>query len=409
MSDSPKREPQIEEEFDFELGKSRNLLGFNPQPNGLPIITDESAIFMDFETLENFMKIALEAYGVPKKDAQIVSDVLIDADKHGIDSHGIGRLKLIYCDRIKAGILNPETEIEIVKETPTTAVIDGHNGMGHVVSQYAVDMAIEKAKQYGLGMVVCRNSTHFGNCGYYCRRMIDSGMIGMVTTNARPSIAPTFSVEPMLGTNPLTFCAPSDEEFPWILDCGTSIVQRGKIEMYGRADKDLPSGLVIGTDGEYRTDTKQILKDLPLKKAACCPIGGMGELTGGYKGYGFATFVEIMSSCLQAGNQMHDLTGVDEKGNKIPIELGHSFLCINPEFFLGLDTCKAGVADITRKLRAAEKVPGCDKIFTHGEKEYLANKERMAAGGIMIPTGLQKAMTQLRDEKNLEFKFDWDQ
>ena len=159
--------------------------------------------WVDFEVMESFMKDCLVKSGVPEADAEIVSDVLIESDKRGIDSHGIGRLKPIYIDRIDWGILNPVTKVDVVKETPTTAVLDGNNGMGHVVGKQAMQMAIDKAKENGLGMVAVRNSTHYGIAGYYSLMACENGMIGITGTNARPSIAPTFGVENMLGTNPL--------------------------------------------------------------------------------------------------------------------------------------------------------------------------------------------------------------
>ena len=192
--------------------------------------------WISFDTMEHFMVDVFKGVGVPEKDAKICAEVLITADKRGIDSHGIGRLKPIYYDRIKGGIQNPVTKLEVVREGPTTAVIDGHDGMGQVISKRAMTMAIKKAKKYGLGMVTVRNSTHFGIAGYYALMAVEAGMIGITGTNARPSIAPTFGVENMLGTNPLTFGMPTDEEFPFMLDCATSIIQRGKIEVYERIE-----------------------------------------------------------------------------------------------------------------------------------------------------------------------------
>ncbi|MDD2324313.1 MAG: Ldh family oxidoreductase, partial [Bacteroidales bacterium] len=206
--------------------------------------------YIDFDTLQRFMTDVLTGAGVPPDDAAICAEILIEADKRGIDSHGINRLKPIYYNRIKEGILNPVTEIEIVREGPATAVLDGHDGMGHVISKKAMQMAIEKARIYGIGMVVVRNSSHYGIAGYYGLMAEKQGMIGITGTNARPSIAPTFGVENMLGTNPLTFVMPSDEPFPFFLDCATSVIQRGKIEFYARAGKETPDGLVIGNDGK---------------------------------------------------------------------------------------------------------------------------------------------------------------
>ena len=214
-------------------------------------------VWIPFEKLESFMKDVLMASGVPESDAQIVSDVLITSDKRGIDSHGIGRLKPIYIDRIDAGILNPVTKIEIIKDEKACVTIDGHNGMGHVIAKKAMEMAIRKAEEYGLGMAVVRNSTHYGIAGYYATMATEKNMIGITGTNARPSIAPTFGVENMMGTNPLTFALPTDEAFPFVLDCATSVTQRGKIEVYGRAGKDLPHGWVIDENGNGAASEKK--------------------------------------------------------------------------------------------------------------------------------------------------------
>lgn len=197
-------------------------------------------VWVDFDLLERFMVDVFKSVGVPAEDAKICANVLITSDKRGIDSHGIGRLKPIYIDRIREGTQKPVTEFEIVKESPTTAVVDGHDGMGHVIAYKSMKIAIEKARKFGMGMVAVRNSTHYGIAGYYPLMAIEAGMIGITGTNARPSIAPTFGVENMLGTNPLTFGMPTDEEFPFVLDCATSVAQRGKIEVYGRASKEIP-------------------------------------------------------------------------------------------------------------------------------------------------------------------------
>ena len=195
--------------------------------------------------MEEFMVKVLANAGVPTDDAKIIADVLIQADKLGFDSHGVNRLKPIYLDRIKDNILNPVTDLKILREGPTTAVIDGQNGMGHVISVNAMRMAIEKARKYGMGMVAVRNSTHYGFAGYYALMAAKENMIGITGTNARPSIAPTFGVENMLGTNPMTFGIPTDEPFPFLLDCATSVTQRGKIELYAREGKEMPQGWVI--------------------------------------------------------------------------------------------------------------------------------------------------------------------
>src|SRR6056297_298527 len=367
----------------------------------------EDFVWVDFDLLERFMTDAFEAIGIPREDAAVSADVLITSDKRGIDSHGIGRFKRIYIDRINDGILNTKTNFEVVKDGKTTAVVDGHNGMGHVIGKKSMQMAIDKAKEHGMGMVAVRNTTHYGIAGYYSLMAIENGMIGITGTNARPSIAPTFGVENMLGTNPLTIGFPTDEEFPFVLDCATSVSQRGKIESYSRLGKDLPEGWVLGKDGKSKTDSTQVLKDLIAGTAALAPLGGIGEETGGYKGYGYATVVEVLSAALQDGKYLKDLLGYDEKGNKIPYPLGHFFIAIDIEAFLGLDVFKRVAGDIMRKLRNSERMPEADKIYTAGEKEHEAWLFRKHKGA-RVDTKLQQEIIEVRDKYNLPYTFDFE-
>ncbi|PJJ26897.1 Ldh family oxidoreductase [Lacrimispora celerecrescens] len=360
---------------------------------------------VDWKTITDFVVDAFKGYGIPEEDAKVCADVLLESDKRGIESHGVNRFKPIYLDRIKAGIQNPVTNFEIVKETKTTAVVDGHDGMGQVIGVKSMNMAIEKAKEYGMGMVVARNSTHYGIAGYYATMASQAGCIGITGTNARPSIAPTFGVENMLGTNPLTFGMPTDEEFPFVLDCATSITQRGRIEYYSRIGKSTPSGMVIGRDGQPQTDSDQILSDLNTGKAALAPLGGIGEELAGYKGYGYATVVEILSAALQQGNFLRALTGIGEQGEKIPFHLGHFFIAIDTEAFMGLDSFKKTCGDILRDLRGSVKAPGEDHIYTAGEKEYLVWQERKNSG-VPINDAVQKELIKIRDELGLsQYRF----
>ena len=366
----------------------------------------EDIVWIDFDKMEKFMVDVFKGLGVPEEDAIICADLLITADKRGIDSHGVNRLKPIYFDRIKAGIQSPVTHFEIVREGPATAVVDGHDGMGHVISKKAMAMAIEKARNYGLGMVAVRNSTHYGIAGYYSLMAIEAGMIGVTGSNARPSIAPTFGVENMLGTNPLTFGIPTDEEFPFVLDCATSITQRGKIEAYDRLGKEIPEGWVIDENGKSRTDTHQILHDLVNGTAALTPLGGIGEETGGYKGYGYATVVEILSAALQGGSFLKMLLGV-ENGKSVPYHLGHFFIAIDISASIGLESFKKTTGDILRELRSSKKMPGQSRIYTAGEKEHLIWLERKEKG-IPLNKILQKEIVQMRDQLRLvqyEFPF----
>ena len=284
---------------------------------------------VDWKTITDFVIDAFVGYGIPRADAAICADVLLESDKRGIESHGVNRFKPIYLDRIKAGIQNPVTEITVVKETETTAVLDANNGMGQVVGHRAMSMAIEKAKKYGMGSVAVRNSCHYGIAGYYASMATKAGCIGMTGTNARPSVAPTFGVEGMFGTNPFTIGIPTDEPFDFMFDCATSITQNGKIEYYERIGENVHPGTIIGIDGEpVEGDAGVALKRIRNGSAALTTLGGIGEALGGYKGYGFAMAVELLSAVLSDGSYGKDLDGKDENGNIRPYHLGHYFIAI---------------------------------------------------------------------------------
>ena len=227
----------------------------------------EETQLIPVDVIHRFMMDVLQGLGTPPEEAQICAEVLITSDVRGIESHGVGRLKYYY-DRIKAGVQNTHTEFEVVQESETTAVVDGHHGMGHVIAYRAMRLAMDKARQVGLGAVAVRNGTHFGIAGYYPLMAAQEGMVGFTFTNARPAIAPTFGTEPMLGTNPIAFAAPSDMDFPFSFDGATAISQRGKIEVAMRAEKPVPEGWVIDAEGQPLTDPAAIMAGLDKATAA---------------------------------------------------------------------------------------------------------------------------------------------
>lgn len=365
-----------------------------------PAPSDGSAI-LDFDFMKTFMKDVFESYGLPPERAETSADVLVEADRRGIHSHGLGRLKPIYCDRMDAGILRPSAPIDFISETDTTALLDGNLGTGLYVGPYAMNIAIEKAKKHGVGFVAVRNSTHYGIAGYYALMATKAGCVGMTGTNARPSIAPTYGVQPMLGTNPLCFGIPSDEKFPFVIDCATSINQRGKIEKYAREGVETPRGAVIDNEGVQRTDTVGILKDLVSGKCALTPLGGAGVDLAGYKGYGWATVVELLSTAFQSGPFGKDISGVDPKsGEKKPMPLGHCFLAIDVEALCPLQTFQENTGSFLRALRASKKSPkGPGQIWTAGEVEHDAFLAQTEQGGMKVPKSLLNDMLELRDNR----------
>jgi L-2-hydroxycarboxylate dehydrogenase (NAD+) len=368
---------------------------------------EQTIVYASLESMKEFMRLGFIAAGVPGDDAAICAEVLIESDKRGIDSHGVGRFKPIYIDRIKAGIQNPVTNFEVVRESASTAVIDGHDGMGQVIGVKAMQMAIEKCRKYGTAMVAVRNSTHYGIAGYYPLMAIDQNMICITGTNARPSIAPTFGVENMLGTNPLTIGFPTDEEFPFLIDCATSITQRGKIEHYARTGQTMPEGWVLDSFGNAVTDPETALSGLIDGSCALSPLGGIGEDLGGYKGFGYAVVVEVLSAALSGGIFLKALSGISQSGAKQPYHLGHFFIVADIAAFTDPAQFKKSAGDIMRQLRASKKAKGYERIFTAGEKEHLAWLERREKG-IPINRGVRQSLTAVRDEYNIAFSFPWE-
>ena len=368
--------------------------------------TEQPYVLVPVVQLESFMRDVFTSCGVPADDADICAAVLMASDLRGIESHGISRLKMYY-ERIKSGILKPITQLETVRESATTALVDAHHGMGMVAAYKSMQLAIDKAHHHGMGSVAVRNSSHFGIDGYYPLMAVEAGMIGMSFTNARPAIAPTFGVQPMLGTNPIAFGAPSDEPFPFLFDAATSITQRGKIEVHARIEKPIPDGWVIDNNGTFIHDPAKTLADLTTETAALLPLGGAGELLGGHKGYGLATIVEILSAALQNGAFLYGLTGVGPDGRQKPHGLGHFFMAIDIQAFTDLDLFRKTTGDILRELRAARKAPGQDRIYTAGEKEFEMEKT-IRKNGVAIPPNLQRELIQIQHELELtqyEFNF----
>ncbi len=360
---------------------------------------------VDYLELERFMKEGFVALGVPEEDAGTCASVLIESDLRGVESHGIGRFKM-YVDRIKDGILMPVTKETVVKETENTAVIDGNHGMGHVIAHRAMSLAIKKARECNVGMVGVRNSTHFGITGYYPAMAVRENMMGLAFSNARPSVAPTYGVEPVIGTNPISCGAPTDEEYPFLLDIATSTTQRGKIEVYAREGKPTPKGLTIDREGKEPTDSIELLQTLVKGTASLLPLGGIGEELGGHKGYGLGVMVEILCASLTGGSFGKALTGF-ENGKPAFHRLGHFFVAVNIESFVPLPVFRSITGSIMREIRESAKMPGKRKIYLAGEKEFDTIKTRRQEG-IPVNPPLQKIMKDLTHDlglKGFDFPF----
>lgn len=326
--------------------------------------------------------------GVPPGDAAVCADVLVTADIWGIESHGIAHLPMYY-DRIRSGIQKPVTLSRLVSDRAATAVIDGGNGMGMVVARQAMNLAIHKARQHGIASVAVSDSSHFGVAGYYARMACEQGMIGISVTNAQPAIAPTHGSSPMLGTNPIAVGVPTDEPFPFLFDASTSVVARGKLEIAAREQTPVPDGWTVPCS--KGAPPRNLDHAIDLGQAALLPLGGLGELFGGHKGYGLAAVVEILCTALQNQQEHAPLSHVDHHGFR---RVGHCFTAINVEHFVPLAAFRSTAGSMMRDLRRSPKLPGQTRIFTAGEKEY-ENSLRVRERGIALSAPVLRSLRDL--------------
>lgn len=310
---------------------------------------------------------------VPDKYTHVCADVLINADELGFKTHGLSRLGY-YIKRIKDGVINTNATPEIVRDNKSCVTIDGHNALGQIVGKYAMNQAIEKANQHGISCVAVKNSSHYGIASYYSRYATEQDLVGMSFTNARPAVAPVNGLEPKMGTNPYAIAFPSDMNFPFSIDCATSIWQRGDLEVRARQD---PNSYVPGCAIESENQNLTFERSLRwLKKgvAALKPVGG-------HKGYGLSVAIELMCSAFQSGAYMSKLSGFYEGNTEQPnYDIGHFFICIDPENFTDTKTFKKNVGDVLRELKASKKKTMSSEILVPGELEYNSSIKTQKEG-----------------------------
>lgn len=340
-----------------------------------------------YEELKEFTASVLESLGYPADRAAETARVLVEADTRGVPSHGVARLSF-YEMNVKGGFAVPGAEPEVVHETPLSAVIDGHDGIGPHVSRFALGKCLEKARSVGAGFVAVRNSNHFGMAGLWAEEMAREGMIGMAFTNTRKCAIVTYGREKLLGTNPIAVAIPTGTgKAPFLLDMATTTVAHGKIEVYDRRDREMPLGWAVDENGRGSTDAHHVESlfkgDMPYGGQLL--LGGEGETLGGHKGYGLGLLVELLCSGLSMGTW--SLNTFKAPGSGIT----HFFAALRMDLFGPSEDVQAHVAAILDDIRNSERVEGEDRIYIHGEKE---NEKRACCmqRGVFIDEATRKLL-----------------
>jgi len=327
-----------------------------------------------YPQMKEFCIAVFKGYGFRQEESEKITDVLLDADLSGIESHGVQRL-IRYHKEITEGYVNRNAVPEIVKETPLTAVIEGNDAMGQLLAADAMKLAISKAKQSGFGMVTVRNSNHYGIAGYYAKMAAQEGLIGISMTNSEAIMVPTFGRQAMLGTNPIAFAMPA-APVDFVFDAATTVVPRGKLEVYVKRGNDLPMGWALDETGHDSNEPNRILSNIIHKTGGgILPLGGSGEITSGYKGYGFGMLCEIGTGILSGGLTSNYVNRTPGKVNTC-----HCFIALDYGMFGDKAEIEASLSKYLQEIRDSDKAQGCERIYIHGEKEAESRKRVLKEG-----------------------------
>lgn len=288
-----------------------------------------------------------KAVDVPQDHAEAQADLLVAADYCGHFSHGMNRLEM-YVEDVRNGATDRCAQGEIIKETPATAWVDGQNGLGAVVGNFCMDLAIKKAKDVGVGWVCAKGANHYGMAGWYVIRAMEQGLVGISMTNTSPLMAPTGAMEAALGTNPLAMGAPAANGDKFLLDMATTAVALGKIEIQRRKNEPMPAGWAQGPDGNITTDP-----EVGFNTMCLMPLGG-AAITSGYKGYGLAAVVDILTGVMAGAKYSTQVRKWMLKDASAAADLGQLFVAVNPSCFA--PNFEELLADFNSRLRGAKPV-----------------------------------------------------
>jgi len=354
----------------------------------------EPASVVRADALGDFCVQVFRDLDVPEEDARITADVLVQANLRGIDSHGVARLAR-YVNGLKDGVMLARPEEKVITETPTTITVDAGAGLGQPVSYRAMQVAIDKAREYGSGFATVRNSNHYGIAGYYAMMALEEDMIGISTTNAAVLVVPTFGRNATYGTNPIALAVPAGKERPFVMDMATSTVPRGKLEVYNRQEKAMPTGWATDERGLPTADAGRVLDNFTKRAGGgLLPLGGAGEELSGYKGYGMGLMVELLSAVLPGAAFLTSVYPKDAAGKPLPANLGHFFGAWRLDAFRPADEFKDDMDRFVQELKGGNLAEGATRIYIHGEKEF-EEAERRASKGIPLDAKVEASLIKI--------------
>ncbi len=344
---------------------------------------------INHEKLIRFVTRSFEKLGVPTSDAEIAANVLVASDLRGVDTHGVIRFNpnAWYVKWLRDGVMTAKPNIRVITETASTALLDADNGMGFVAGHRAMELAVKKAKQTGVGIVTVRNSRHYGMSAYYSMLALPHDMIGIAMTNASRQVVPTFGREARFGTNPISFAIPAKDEQPFVLDMATTTAAAGKLELAIRLGKPVPTGWALNEKAEATTDPK-----IAQSARRLLPLGGTRE-SGSHKGYGLGILVEILCGVL---------TGTVTALNANQEPRGHLFGAIDPAAFRPVAEFKADMDRLIRELKSTPPIAGESRVYVAGEIEFETAEER-SERGIPLHSSVLKGLRDVGTELGVPY------
>jgi len=352
-----------------------------------------NTVRIDRQLLADFCSGIFRKCGVPIAAARCQAEVLVAADARGIPSHGVARL-MRYVAGLTTGQMLPDVTPIVVKESPTSLLLDARGGLGAPVSVMAMESVVQKSAASGMAFACVRNSNHFGIAGYYAMMALDHDMIGIAMTNTAALGVPTFGKQVMFGTNPIAFAAPAKRERAFVLDMSTTVVTRGKIEVYNRMGKELPAGWAVDRNGAQARDPGTLLADMLYRKGGgIVPLGGDSELTGGHKGFGLAVMVDILTGLISGGGFGLDVTDTDVSSARV----SHCFGAMKIDLFQEPDAFRREMDRMLSALRSCPVAEGEEQVYYAGLKESKS-EEDAAVSGVVLDAKVYESLCQLGNE-----------